>query len=78
MVGIDTVFWEEVEPERAAIIAGIHGSVQQGILRHLGVTRRVSMGKKILMLAGDYAEDYETMVSFRALQMGGRSWPPPA
>lgn len=29
------------------------------------------MGKKILMLAGDYAEDYETMVPFQALQMVG-------
>jgi hypothetical protein len=36
------------------------------------------MGRKILMLAGDQAEDYETMVSFQALQMVGRSWPPPA
>src|SRR5690606_14333303 len=27
--------------------------------------------KKILMLVGDYAEDYETMVSFHALQMVG-------
>ena len=29
------------------------------------------MGKKILMLVGDYAEDYETMVPFQALQMVG-------
>ena len=28
-------------------------------------------GKKILMLVGDYAEDYETMVPFQALQMIG-------
>ena len=28
-------------------------------------------GKKILMLVGDYAEDYETMVPFQALQMVG-------
>lgn len=27
--------------------------------------------KKILMLVGDYAEDYETMVPFQALQMLG-------
>ncbi|MBF2896468.1 DJ-1/PfpI/YhbO family deglycase/protease, partial [Pseudomonas aeruginosa] len=27
--------------------------------------------KKILMLVGDYAEDYETMVPFQALQMVG-------
>lgn len=26
------------------------------------------MSKKILMLVGDYAEDYETMVPFQALQ----------
>ena len=30
------------------------------------------MGKKILMLVGDYAEDYETMVPFQALQMIGQ------
>jgi len=29
------------------------------------------MGKKILMLVGDYAEDYETMVPFQALQIVG-------
>jgi protease I len=29
------------------------------------------MGKAILMLVGDYAEDYETMVPFQALQMVG-------
>ena len=27
--------------------------------------------KKILMLVGDYVEDYETMVPFQALQMLG-------
>jgi protease I len=29
------------------------------------------MGKQILMLVGDFAEDYETMVPFQALQMVG-------
>ena len=29
------------------------------------------MGKKILMLVGDYCEDYEVMVPFQALQMVG-------
>ncbi|NNO22742.1 protease, partial [Klebsiella pneumoniae] len=29
------------------------------------------MSKKILMLVGDYAEDYETMVPFQALQLIG-------
>jgi putative intracellular protease/amidase len=29
--------------------------------------------KKILMIAGDYAEDYETMVPFQALQMMGHT-----
>nr|VUD34734.1 Pfpi family intracellular protease [Raoultella sp. NCTC 9187] len=29
------------------------------------------VSKKILMLVGDYAEDYETMVPFQALQMIG-------
>ncbi len=29
------------------------------------------MARKILMLVGDYAEDYETMVPFQALQMVG-------
>ncbi|HJV63354.1 MAG TPA: DJ-1/PfpI family protein [Albitalea sp.] len=31
------------------------------------------MGKKILLLAGDYAEDYETMVPFQALAMVGHT-----
>jgi len=31
------------------------------------------MGKKILMLTGDYTEDYETMVPFQALQMVGHT-----
>ena len=30
-------------------------------------------GKKILLLVGDYAEDYETMVPFQALQMVGHT-----
>jgi protease I len=35
--------------------------------------KEVQMGKKILMLAGDYGEDYETMVPFQALQMVGHT-----
>ena len=31
------------------------------------------MGKKILMLVGDYVEDYEVMVPFQALQMVGHA-----
>ncbi len=31
------------------------------------------MGKRILLLAGDFAEDYETMVPFQALQMAGHA-----
>jgi protease I len=31
------------------------------------------MGKKILMLVGDYGEDYETMVPFQALLMVGHT-----
>jgi protease I len=31
------------------------------------------MAKKILMLVGDYGEDYETMVPFQALQMVGHT-----
>lgn len=31
------------------------------------------MAKKILMLVGDYTEDYETMVPFQALQMVGHT-----
>jgi protease I len=31
------------------------------------------MGKKILMLVGDYGEDYEIMVPFQALQMVGHT-----
>jgi protease I len=34
-------------------------------------TPEVRMSKKILMLVGDYAEDYETMVPFQALTMVG-------
>lgn len=32
--------------------------------------------KKILMLVGDYVEDYEVMVPFQALQMVGRAYGP--
>src|SRR5712664_1458986 len=35
--------------------------------------RRTIMAKKILMLVGDYGEDYETMVPFQALQMVGHT-----
>jgi protease I len=31
------------------------------------------MGKKILMLVGDYVEDYEVMVPFQALQIAGHT-----
>jgi protease I len=31
------------------------------------------VGKKILMIVGDFAEDYETMVPFQALQMVGHT-----
>jgi protease I len=31
------------------------------------------MGKRILLLAGDFGEDYETMVPFQALQMVGHT-----
>ena len=31
------------------------------------------MAKQILMLVGDFAEDYETMVPFQALQMVGHT-----
>ena len=31
------------------------------------------MGKKILMLVGDFAEDYEVMVPFQALQIAGHT-----
>ena len=33
------------------------------------------MGKKLLMICGDYCEDYETMVPFQALQAVGHSAP---
>ena len=29
------------------------------------------MAKKVLMLAGDFTEDYETMVPFQAMEMLG-------
>jgi protease I len=32
--------------------------------------------KRILMLVGDYVEDYEAMVPFQALQMAGTRWTP--
>src|SRR5690606_37786413 len=35
--------------------------------------RRWDMGRKILMLVGDYAEDYEVMVPFQALQAVGHT-----
>src|SRR3977135_2243884 len=35
--------------------------------------RRNHMAKKILMLVGDYGEDYEIMVPFQALQMGAHT-----
>jgi len=31
------------------------------------------MSRKILMLVGDFAEDYETMVPFQALQIAGHT-----
>ena len=31
------------------------------------------MGKKLLMICGDYCEDYETMVPFQALQAVGHT-----
>ena len=31
------------------------------------------MAKKILMLAGDFVEDYELMVPFQALQIAGHT-----
>jgi protease I len=36
-------------------------------------SRRKDMPKKILMLVGDYGEDYEIMVPFQALQMVGHT-----
>jgi protease I len=36
-------------------------------------SRRSSMAKKILMLVGDYGEDYEVMVPFQALQAVGHT-----
>jgi protease I len=35
--------------------------------------QETTVAKKILMLAGDFAEDYETMVPFQALQMVGHT-----
>ena len=35
--------------------------------------QETTMAKKILMLVGDYAEDYETRVPFQALQLVGHS-----
>jgi protease I len=35
--------------------------------------QETSMGKKLLMICGDYCEDYETMVPFQALQAVGHT-----
>jgi protease I len=35
--------------------------------------KETEMGKKILMLTGDFTEDYETMMPFQALQMVGHT-----
>src|SRR5262245_48623143 len=40
---------------------------------HRRCSRRHFMPRKILMLCGDYAEDYETMVPFQALQAVGHT-----
>jgi len=36
-----------------------------------GINMTMMKAKKVLMLAGDFAEDYETMVPFQALEMVG-------
>jgi protease I len=36
-------------------------------------SKELQMGKKILMLVGDFVEDYEVMVPFQALQIAGHS-----
>jgi protease I len=41
--------------------------------RHGLAAKETEMGKKILMLTGDFTEDYETMVPFQALQMVGHT-----
>ena len=38
---------------------------------HLLPERRTAMTKKVLLLCGDFTEDYETMVPFQALSMLG-------
>jgi protease I len=37
------------------------------------MTEKTIIGKKILMLVGDFSEDYEVMVPFQALQMVGHT-----
>jgi protease I len=44
-----------------------------GTVRSLQPTKETKMARKILMLCGDYAEDYETMVPFQALQAVGHT-----
>src|SRR5512140_769964 len=46
-------------------------AVRGSILKRPG--RRFAMSKKILMLVGDFVEDYEVMVPFQALQMLGHT-----
>jgi len=45
------------------------------VIEHKMLTkwRKIMSGKKILMIAGDYGEDLETMVPFQALQMVGHT-----
>jgi protease I len=50
-------------------------SFRQSVVLEVGVAvknqEKIMAGKKILMLVGDFVEDYEVMVPFQALQMVG-------
>mmetsp|Transcript_14647 Transcript_14647/g.32456 ORF Transcript_14647/g.32456 Transcript_14647/m.32456 type:complete len:393 (-) Transcript_14647:326-1504(-) len=48
-----------------------HPEWLQQFMGKLGATVEGAAGKKVLLLTGDYAEDYETMVPFQALQALG-------
>src|SRR5581483_5992513 len=56
------------------VVTGYHP--RQTVRHHNGQTATIqetTVAKKILMLVGDYVEDYEVMVPFQALQMVGHT-----
>src|SRR5690606_10058418 len=56
-------------PRPGMALAGPHASDRADLPN----PKETAVGKKLLMLVGDYAEDYETMVPFQALQAVGHT-----